>query len=72
MSPAAGPFRLGQLVPLFHPRRDRWAHHFAWEGTLLVARTAVGRATVHLLAMNEWQRIEVRQNLQALGEPFAG
>jgi hypothetical protein len=59
-------------VPLFHPRRDPWRDHFAWEGTLLVGRTAIGRATVQLLAMNDWQRVEVRQNLQALGEPFTG
>lgn len=61
----------GQIVPLFHPRRDRWADHFAWERTVVVGRTAIGRATVELLAMNDWQRVEVRENLQALGEPFA-
>ncbi len=62
----------GQLVPLFHPRRDRWTDHFAWEGAALVGRTPVGRATVELLAINNWQRVQVRENLQALGEPFAG
>jgi 5-methylcytosine-specific restriction endonuclease McrA len=62
----------GQLVPLFHPRRDRWADHFAWHGTLILGQTAIGRATVQLLAMNDWQRVEVRENLRALGEPFAG
>lgn len=62
----------GQLVPLFHSRRDRWADHFAWEGTVIVGRTAIGRATVRLLAMNNWQRVEVRENLQAVGEAFAG
>ena len=62
----------GQLVPLFHPRRDRWADHFAWEGTVLVGLTAIGRATVELLAINDWQRVEVRGNLYALGESFAG
>jgi len=25
-----------------------------------------------LLAMNDWERVEVRENLQALGEPFVG
>jgi hypothetical protein len=39
---------------------------------VLLGRTAIGRATVQLLAMNDWQRVEVRQNLQAVGEPFAG
>jgi hypothetical protein len=62
----------GQLVPLFHPRRDRWTEHFAWEGTVIAGRSAIGRATVRLLAMNNWQRIEVQKNLLALGEAFAG
>jgi len=62
----------GHLVALFHPRRDRWSDHFAWDGTVIVGRTAVGRATVQLLAMNDWERVELRENLQALGEPFAG
>jgi hypothetical protein len=39
---------------------------------MIVGQTAIGRATVQLLAMNDWQRVEVREILQALGEPFAG
>jgi 5-methylcytosine-specific restriction endonuclease McrA len=62
----------GQLVPLFHPRRDQWAEHFTWHGTVLAGRTPIGRATVQLLSMNYWQQVEVRENLQSLGEPFAG
>ncbi|MCE9554756.1 MAG: HNH endonuclease [Planctomycetes bacterium] len=62
----------GHLVPLFHPRRDRWTGHFAWEGTVIVGETATGRATTQLLAMNDWERVEIRENLQTLGEPFAG
>ncbi len=62
----------GQLVALYHPRRDRWADHFVWQGTLIVGRTASGRATVQLLAMNDWQRVELRDNLHSLGERFAG
>ena len=62
----------GQLMPLFHPRRNRWTEHFAWDGTLVVGLTPTGRATVDLLAMNDWQRVEVRENLQMLGEHFAG
>jgi len=62
----------GQLTRLFHPRRDRWADHFSWDGTTVAGMTPVGRATVELLAMNEWQRIEFRENLQSLGKPFAG
>jgi hypothetical protein len=62
----------GQLVPLFHPRRDEWQDHFSWSGTEVVGLTPVGRATAVLLAMNDWERVEVRENLQAHGQPFAG
>ena len=62
----------GLLVPLFHPRQDRWNDHFLWDGTIVVGRTPVGRATVQLLAMNDWARVELRDNLQLLGERFAG
>jgi hypothetical protein len=62
----------GQLVPLFHPRRDRWSQHFTWNGSILVGLTPLGRATTALLAINDWQRVELRDNLQQLGEPFAG
>ena len=44
----------GQTVPLYHPRRDRWEHHFAWSDDfqLLVGLTAIGRATIDLLDLN--------------------
>ncbi|HEY3391783.1 MAG TPA: HNH endonuclease signature motif containing protein [Lacipirellulaceae bacterium] len=61
----------GLLVPLFHPRRDQWADNFSWDDVYIVGETAVGRTTVALLKMNTWQRIELRQNLRSLGEPFA-
>ena len=62
----------GQLVRLFHPRLDRWEEHFAWEGTAIVGRTPVGRATVQLMAMNLWERVELRENLRAVGESYSG
>lgn len=62
----------GALTPLFHPRRQRWNDHFVWQGTRIEGRTAIGRATATLLAMNNWQRLEMRENLLADGEPFAG
>jgi hypothetical protein len=36
------------ITPLFHPRRQRWADHFAWdeEGIHLIGLTATGRVTV--------------------------
>jgi hypothetical protein len=53
----------GQLVPLWHPRRDRWADHFVWDGPALVGRTPVGRATVRLLAINHPDCLAVRAAL---------
>src|SRR5439155_1473266 len=37
------------IVPLFHPCRDRWHSHFALAGAMIVGLTDVGRATVRLL-----------------------
>ncbi len=32
----------GNLVPLYHPRRDNWHEHFGWNGTTIVGNTDVG------------------------------
>jgi hypothetical protein len=61
----------GALVPLYDPRRDQWSDHFAWDNTLVVGKTPIARATLELLGVNHWQRIELRENLQSLGERFA-
>jgi hypothetical protein len=58
----------GDLVPLFHPRRDDWAEHFEFAGPRIVGLTAIGRATIHVLAMNDERRVERRAELLALGE----
>jgi len=51
------------IVPLFHPRRDRWAEHFALEGARVRGLTPAGRATVWLLQMNAERRLELRAQL---------
>jgi hypothetical protein len=53
----------GRLVRLFHPRRHKWQRHFRWAGPVLVGRTAIGRATIDVLAMNHPLRIEQRRAL---------
>ena len=58
----------GELVPLFHPRRDRWAEHFLFRGARIEGITPVGRASVHVLAMNDARRLDLRFELLALGE----
>jgi hypothetical protein len=53
--------RSGEMVPLFHPRRDRWLEHFVSRGPRIEGLTTVGRATVHVLGMNDIRRLECRE-----------
>jgi len=53
----------GWPVPLFHPRRDRWSEHFLFRGVRILGITPTGRATVHLLAMNDVRRLELRSEI---------
>jgi hypothetical protein len=57
----------GRLVRLFHPRRDRWPDHFAWDGPQLVGHTAIARATMLVLWMNHPIVVETRALLIAEG-----
>jgi len=43
----------GKIIPLFHPREDRWGDHFEWLGADLIGRTEIGRATIQVLAIND-------------------
>ena len=56
-----------EVVRLFHPRRDRWTEHFAWDGPELKALTPVGRVTIAVLAINEPEFVDVRRALQGEG-----
>jgi len=49
-----------QLTELFHPRKQRWSEHFEWQGIHIAGRTAVGRTTVRVLAMNSEEQIQLR------------
>ena len=50
----------GEMLPLFHPRRDRWHDHFELRGAEIVPRTAVGRAMARLLQLNRPERVKER------------
>ncbi len=58
----------GEVTPLFHPRRDRWSAHFVIRGERIEGSSAVGRATVQVLAMNDARRLELRQKLLEHGD----
>ncbi|MGO9268773.1 MAG: HNH endonuclease [Terriglobia bacterium] len=58
----------GEVVPLFHPRRDQWAEHFLFRRFRIEGITSVGRATVRVLALNDARRLELRAELLAAGD----
>jgi len=58
------------IVPLFHPRRDRWDDHFepSNDSLMLSGKTSVGRATIAVLQLNSneqqfsrrfWKRLDL-------------
>jgi hypothetical protein len=53
----------GKLYPLFNPRKQNWARHFRWEGTILIGKTMTGKVTVQVLSINEPSRVMLRENL---------
>ena len=50
----------GRTVPLFNPRRQRWANHFQWEGLTVVGLTPTGRTTVAALRLNRPSILAIR------------
>jgi len=52
----------GLTVPLFNPRTQSWSVHFAWsrDGTEIIGLTAVGRATVIALRLNNPEIVGAR------------
>lgn len=57
----------GEVVTLFHPRRQNWHRHFRWKGPLLVGKTKCGRATIRVLNINADDRVDLRMLLIRLG-----
>jgi len=56
----------GRIVRLFHPRKDRWGRHFAWDGPFLSGRGRIGRATITVLEINHpefvaWREVLTRE-----------
>jgi hypothetical protein len=53
----------GKVTRLFHPRRDRWRVHFAWDGPMLRGRTRIGRTTIRVLEINRPEVVAFREML---------
>lgn len=60
----------GKLVPLYHPRYQRWADHFGWneDFTLAIGLTPTGRATVERLQLNREGVVNLRRVLSTIGQ----
>lgn len=60
----------GELVPLFHPRRQQWHDHFIWsrDYTRILGLTPTGRVTVEALHLNRSGLVNLRRALFELGK----
>ena len=53
----------GKTDQLFNPRQQQWTQHFQWSsnGTQIEGKTAIGRATVNALQLNNFIAVTVRE-----------
>lgn len=57
----------GNVTRLYHPRQDAWEEHFEWNGAWLRGKTAIGRATIAVLEINDADVVALRESLLAEG-----
>ena len=60
----------GQIVLLYHPRRDKWGEHFGWseDFLIIVGLSPTGRAAVNRLQVNRNSVINLRRVLRRDGK----
>jgi len=58
-----------RIAPLYHPRRQNWNEHFAWDetGVLITGLTDIGRATIIALNMNDPIIVAARRRWVSVG-----
>ncbi len=54
------------LTPLFNPRAQIWSDHFSLDDGYINGLTAIGRVTTKILRLNDYQRVQIRQDLAAI------
>ena len=54
----------GNILSLFHPRKDIWQSHFILEQGLIRGTSEMGRATARLLNMNAYHRVQLRIEIE--------
>jgi HNH endonuclease len=52
----------GETAPLFNPRTQTWSDHFTCseDGSRIIPKTAIGRATLDVLSLNDELRVHAR------------
>lgn len=60
----------GHITTLYNPRQHQWGDHFLWNNdfTLIIGKTAVGRATVAKLQLNRQSVVNLREVLAEIGK----
>lgn len=60
----------GEIVKLYHPRRQEWNEHFVWRDdySSIIGVTPIGRATVAALKLNRECLVNLRKMLYKYGE----
>jgi hypothetical protein len=56
-------------VTLFRPGRDQWREHFGFQSARIKGLTAIGRATVQVLSLNDARRLQLRLRVACLWRP---
>ena len=59
-----------KITPLFNPRNMEWHDNFVWDetSTIIIGKTAIGRATIQALKLNRQQVKNLRRALIAIDE----
>jgi len=58
-----------EIIPLFHPRKDKWSDHFKWDDDFLqiIGITTIGKTTIRVLDMNRKGLVNLRKATKAVG-----
>jgi hypothetical protein len=57
----------GPLIPLFNPRKQNWFNHFEANNGKIIPLTIIGEATIKLLELNDFSKIEERLEMSIGG-----
>ncbi|RKZ75470.1 MAG: HNH endonuclease [Gammaproteobacteria bacterium] len=61
---------MGEIVPLYNPRQQKWPVHFTWneDFSIIIGMTTIGRVTVETLRLNRAGLVNLRRVLYMASE----